>query len=205
MIWRWSLALAPAVRIASGTPWRSTSRVCFVPVRLRSTGLGPVASPPPKARTVTLSMIAVSGSSFPSFGSSRSSSAWSRSQMPASSQAEPAMGRPAGAAEFLRDILPAGAGREYEPDHSQDDPVPDPGPSPLRADGLLRWQVMGDDLEEFFRHLCSGHRWSLLSKVTTDGWRRIRCQFKVLSEFLMTSIARTVGTASLTLRRVIQT
>ena len=62
---------------------------------------------------------------------------------------------------------------EYEPDHSQDDPVPDPGPSPLRADGLLRWQVMGDDLEEFFRHLCSGHRWSLLSKVTTDGWRRI--------------------------------
>ena len=43
MICLWSLALAPAVWIASGTPWRSTIKVCFVPGLRRSTGLGPVA------------------------------------------------------------------------------------------------------------------------------------------------------------------
>ncbi len=40
--------LLPAVRIASGVPWRSTINVCFEPGFPRSTGLGPVASPPPK-------------------------------------------------------------------------------------------------------------------------------------------------------------
>ncbi len=49
MICVWSLALAPAVRMASGVPWRSTINVCFEPGFPRSTGLGPVASPPPKA------------------------------------------------------------------------------------------------------------------------------------------------------------
>ena len=48
------LALAGAVWITSGTPFPSTMSVCFVTSFLRSTGLGPVASPPPKARTMTL-------------------------------------------------------------------------------------------------------------------------------------------------------
>jgi hypothetical protein len=70
---------------------------------------------------------------------------------------QPAVGGPAGAAEFRRDILPAGAGGEHEPDDSHGDTVCDSGPPPLGADGLLRRQVMRDDLEEFLRHLCTGH------------------------------------------------
>ena len=170
----WSLALAPAVRIASGTPWRSTISVCFVPFLLRSTGLGPVASPPPKARTVTPSMITVSGSSLPACRSSRSRSAWRRSQMPASSQRpQPAVGGPAGAAEFRRDVLPAAAGGQDEPDDPEDDPVADSGPPALGADGLLRRQVMGDDLEELLGHVGTGHGVvSSGERVATNRWRK---------------------------------
>ena len=49
----WSLEFAGAVRMTSGNPFESTTRVCFVPSFLQSTGLSPVASPP-KARTMTL-------------------------------------------------------------------------------------------------------------------------------------------------------
>ena len=56
-----------AARITSGTPSRSTSSVYFVPFLRRSTGLGPVASPPPNARTCVESMIAVSRCSSFSF------------------------------------------------------------------------------------------------------------------------------------------
>lgn len=87
MIWVWSMAFAPAVWIASGTPCRLTIRVCFVPGFRRSTGLGPVSSPPPNARTITPSTTAMSVSSLPAWRRSRRRSAWSRSQMPASSHA----------------------------------------------------------------------------------------------------------------------
>ena len=114
----WSLALAPAVRIASGTPWRSTISVCFVPFFRRSTGLGPVASPPPKARTVTPSMITVSGSSLPALRQQPQQvgveAVPDAGLLP---RPEPAVGGPAGAAEFRRDVLPAGPGGQDEPDH----------------------------------------------------------------------------------------
>ena len=40
----WSLALAPVVCKASGTPLLSTSSVCLVPDLARSVGLGPVVA-----------------------------------------------------------------------------------------------------------------------------------------------------------------
>ena len=58
----WSLALAPAVRITSGTPALLTIRVCFVPGLRRSTGLGPVASPPPKGSRPKTALPCGSGS-----------------------------------------------------------------------------------------------------------------------------------------------
>ena len=75
---------------------------------------------------------------------------------------EPAVGGAAGAAEFRRDVLPAGAGGQDEPDDPDDDPVADPGPPALRADGLLRRQVVGDGVEELVRHVGGGHGGSLL-------------------------------------------
>ena len=50
---------------------------------------------------------------------------------------EPAVGGPPGAAEFRRDVFPAGPGGKDGPDHPDDDPVADPGPAALGADGLL--------------------------------------------------------------------
>ena len=75
---------------------------------------------------------------------------------------EPTMGRPAGAAEFRRDILPAGAGGQDEPDHTDDDPVSDTGPTALGTAGLLGREMMGDRLEELVRHMGGGHGGSLL-------------------------------------------
>ncbi len=74
MISRWSLRLASAVWMANGTPCRSTYSVCFEPFFPRSTGLGPVCSPPPKARTMTASTITRSGSSLSAFRNSRNRS-----------------------------------------------------------------------------------------------------------------------------------
>src|SRR5690349_15948907 len=105
MIRSWSLALAPAVRIASGTPRRSTISVCFVPGPRRSTGLGPVASPPPRAPTVPPSMITASGSSL-----ARPLQQPQQVGVEAVPDAgllprpEPAVGGPAGVAEFRRDV-----------------------------------------------------------------------------------------------------
>ena len=42
----WSGRLAPVRPQASGRPWRSTTRWCFVPGWARSVGFGPVAWPP---------------------------------------------------------------------------------------------------------------------------------------------------------------
>jgi len=56
----WSLRLEPAVLTASGTPFRSTIKVCLVPGFARSTGLGPVNSPAQNARVCVESTIATS-------------------------------------------------------------------------------------------------------------------------------------------------
>ena len=73
---------------------------------------------------------------------------------------------------------------EHEPDHPQDDPVPDPGPPPLGPTGCSGGKVMGDDVEELVRHVCSGHGGSLLSKVTTDGWRKSDANSRFCQGFL---------------------
>src|SRR4051812_14307499 len=70
---------------------------------------------------------------------------------------ESPMGGAAGAAQLLGDVLPSGAGGQGEPDHPEGGAVPDPGPASLGADGRLRWQVMGDSVEEFVRHMGGGH------------------------------------------------
>jgi hypothetical protein len=43
--------LAGTVSTTKGTPWASVPIACWLPGRERSTGLGPVSSPPPTART----------------------------------------------------------------------------------------------------------------------------------------------------------
>jgi hypothetical protein len=84
--------------------------------------------------------------------------------VPVSGFPEPAVGGAAGAAEFRRDVLPAGAGGEHEPDDPDDDPVPDPWPAALGTDGLLRREVVGEGVEELVRHMGAGHRSSLLDE-----------------------------------------
>ena len=70
---------------------------------------------------------------------------------------QPAVGGPAGAAHLRRDVLPAAAGGQDEPDDPDDDAVADAGPPALGADGLLRRQVVADDLEELIGHVGCGH------------------------------------------------
>ena len=157
--WRWPRRCGSPAAPPPCRPSRCAScRACR-----RSTGLGPVASPPPKARTVTPSMITVSGSSLPARLSSRQQVGVEpvpdAGLLPGP---EPAVGGPAGAAEFRRDVLPAGAGGQDEPDDPDDDPVADPGPAALGADGLLGREVMGDGVEELLRHVGAGHGGSLL-------------------------------------------
>ena len=65
----------------------------------------------------------------------------------------PAVRRPTGAAEFRRHVLPSCAGGKHEPDHSDDGPVPDPGPSALRAAA------------------CSGGRWWAPASKNSSGMR----------------------------------
>ena len=67
------------------------------------------------------------------------------------------MGGPARAAQFRRDVLPAAAGGQDEPDDPDGRAVADPRPAALGADGLLRRQMMGDDVEELIRHVGIGH------------------------------------------------
>ena len=196
----WSLALAPAVRIASGTPWRSTMSVCFVPFVLRSTGLGPVASPPPERPDghavddhrvgVELARLAeqpeqLGVEAVPDPG-----------LLP---RPEPAVGGPPGAAEFRRDVLPAGTGGQDEPDHPDDDPVADPGPAALGADGLLGRQMVGDRLEEFLGHVGIGH--AVVSPRGSGGLHRhgvkSACQ-RVLSDLLKSTTATSPSSVSKT-------
>jgi hypothetical protein len=56
-----------------------------------------------------------------------------------------------------RDVLPAAAGRQDEPDDPQDLAVRDRRPSPLAADRLLRRQVVDDLVVELLGHAGGGH------------------------------------------------
>jgi hypothetical protein len=56
--WLTSGTLAPVTVVASGMPWASVKTWCLVPNFPRSVGLGPVWSPPPRARALVLSMAA---------------------------------------------------------------------------------------------------------------------------------------------------
>ena len=67
------------------------------------------------------------------------------------------MGGAPGAAQLLGDFLPASAGGQDEPDHPEGGAVVDPRPAALGPDGLLRWQVMRDGVEELVRHMGCGH------------------------------------------------
>ena len=49
---------------------------------------------------------------------------------------EPAVGRAAGAAEFLGDVLPAAAAGQDEPDHPDDDPMTNWGRPPFGPTGF---------------------------------------------------------------------
>ena len=98
---------------------------------------------------MTPSMITVSGSSLPAcFEQPQQVGVEAVPDAGLLPGPQPAVGGAAGAAQFRRDILPAAAGGQDEPDDPEDDPVPDPGPAALGADGLLGRQVMGDGVEE---------------------------------------------------------
>jgi len=71
--------------------------------------------------------------------------------------AEVAVGADAGAAQLRRDVLPAAAGREDEPQHVHHDPVADGGPAAGGTDLLLGREVMDGDLEECIRHAGLSH------------------------------------------------
>ncbi len=76
-----------AVRCAtSGMPLASTKRWCFEPSFRRSTGLGPVSSPPPKALTCALSITTRLQSILSAWRSSFSNNPCSSFQIPAACQ-----------------------------------------------------------------------------------------------------------------------
>ena len=75
--------LAAVTVAANGIPLASVTTKCLLPFFRRSTGLGPVASPPPRARTCELSIAARVQSISPAYSSSARSISWSRCQTPA--------------------------------------------------------------------------------------------------------------------------
>ncbi len=81
-----SWTLAPESRTASGTPLRSTTRWYLLPRLPRSTGFGPVCSPPRLARTLRLSRLARDQSIPASSPSQFNSVPWRRRQTPAACQ-----------------------------------------------------------------------------------------------------------------------
>ena len=60
--------------------------------------------------------------------------------------AESTVSGAAGTAQLARNILPAGPGRQDEPDHTQGDPVADAGSAARRPDRRLRRQMVGDQI-----------------------------------------------------------
>jgi hypothetical protein len=60
--------------------------------------------------------------------------------------AQAPLGRAAGAAHFRRDVLPAAAADEDEPDDVEGDAVGHPGPAALWSDGSFGRQVMSDEV-----------------------------------------------------------
>ena len=105
--------------------------------------------------------------------SGRSNSAWRRSQIPASSHARSRRWAVLPEQPVPPGRLRAGPGGQDEPDHPDDDPVADPGPAALGADGLLGRQMVGDRLEEFLGHVGIGHAVvSLVVVVDDTPWRK---------------------------------
>src|SRR5262249_42491875 len=136
----------------------STGIVCLVPFFPRSTGLGPVSSPPPKARRMTESTTTTSGSSLPARFSRPSRSACRRSHTPSSlPQPQAALGGPAGAAHLRGHVLVAAAGGQDEPEDVQHGPVRLGRAAALGAARLLRRQVVANQLEELVGHARGGH------------------------------------------------
>ena len=108
--------LAAVVVAASGTPPPSVTTKCLRPRLRRSTGLGPVASPPPRAREVPPSIAARLQSIWPAPSGSARSRSCSLAQTPARvrSRRAPPAGPAAAAARLLRQALPVDAGLEDE-------------------------------------------------------------------------------------------
>jgi hypothetical protein len=74
-----------AVWLTDGTPFPSTTRVCYVPGFLRSAGPGPVVSPPPNASAMTSTAIANAALKMPALRSSvREKWVWRSSPTPVS-------------------------------------------------------------------------------------------------------------------------
>jgi hypothetical protein len=67
------------------------------------------------------------------------------------------MGSASGAAHFVGYVLPAASGGEDEPNDFEDDAVVDVGSAALGSDGLLRWQVVADEVIEVIGHVSRSH------------------------------------------------
>jgi hypothetical protein len=108
-----------------------------------------------------------SGSSLLAWRSRRSRSTCKRSQTPISSQREAAVSGPAGATQLQRDVLPAAAGRQNEPQDAEHDAVADVWSAALWSNELLGRQVIGGQVEERLRHLRCSHDRRLRRGATT--------------------------------------
>jgi hypothetical protein len=109
-----SWVLAGERRTASGMPLWSTTRWYFEPRLPRSTGFGPMSSPPRLARTLRLSTLARDHSITPSSPSEFSRVAWRRPQTPASYQSRSRRQQ----VDSLPQPSPVGRSRQGVPDRS---------------------------------------------------------------------------------------
>ena len=144
-------------------------------------GARPAASPPPKARTTTLSTAAVPGSSL---SASQKAEQVGVQPVPGAEflpPAQPAVGGPPGAAEPGGRVGPTVAHSRDEPDDPHHDPVGGAGPAAADIGGLFGRRVVADDLVEPVGHVRGRHGWN---PPGADGREKahVACRMEVSSQ-----------------------
>jgi hypothetical protein len=91
-------------------------------------------------------------------------------------ESQAAVGRHARAAQLRRDILPAAAARQDEPQHIQHGTMAHTRPTAFRADGLFRRQVVSGEIEERIGHAGSGHDRHPLAKEACPSYVQVPCR-----------------------------
>jgi hypothetical protein len=91
-------------------------------------------------------------------------------------EAKAAMGGHAGAAQLWRDVLPAAARGQDEPQDVQDDAMADAWPTAVATDVLLRRQVMSGEVEERIGHTGMSHDEDLLPRKAYPSADQTACR-----------------------------